>query len=65
MIKPRPHIHGTKDYLDKVFQATKTRKFKEMMLLACVSKDEINRKVVSQFKRDFWKEVVDEDGNEI
>lgn len=58
-------IQGTKDYLDKVFQATKTFKFKEMMLLACVSKDEINRKVISQFKKDFWKEFVDEDGNEI
>jgi len=47
--------------LPKIAQVLDTPKFKELIQAMSMSKAEINPDVLSLFKKDFWKEFIDEE----
>jgi hypothetical protein len=51
--------------LPLIYKAIRSDRFIELNNAICLSKTELNWKILSQFRKDFWKEFVDEEGNEI
>lgn len=57
-------VDSTKN-LDLIAKAMSSDKFRNLCSSMSMSKLEVNTKVISLFKKDFWKYFVDEQGNEI
>jgi predicted RNA methylase len=58
-------IVDSKENLPLIKKAFDSARFKEIMKACPNQNNNINRKVIELFRKDFWKEFVDENGNEI
>jgi len=58
-------IVDTPKNLEKIYEVTQTDKFIDYMKASFMGFCEIDRKVLKTFRKDFWKEFVDENGKEL
>jgi hypothetical protein len=58
-------IVDSPENLENIKRALDSKKFLELMKYCKTGTALLNRKVISTFKKDFWKEFVDENGREI
>lgn len=57
-------IVAPKEDLSKIFTAIQSKKFQDIILACSLSRCEIDRDILRLFRKDFWKEFVNEDGTE-